>query len=39
VVAEIFKKMSKNETTKRFLVGSTKVNILALTVVSKSKNL
>jgi len=31
-------KMSKMKTTKRFSVGDTKVNILALIAVSKSKS-
>jgi len=31
MVAEIFEKNVQNETTKRFSVGNTKVNILALT--------
>jgi len=36
LIAEIFKNV-QNETTKRFLVGNTKVNSLVLTAVSKSR--
>jgi len=37
LVAEKFLKNVQNETTKRFSVGNTKVNILALTAGSKNK--
>jgi len=37
LVAETFEKRVQNETAKRFSVGNTKVNILALTAVSKIK--
>jgi len=37
LVAEKFEKNVKNEATKRFSVGSTKVYILALTAGSKNK--
>jgi len=37
LVAEKFEKNVQNETTKSFLVGNSKVNILALTAGTKNK--